>query len=415
MRRRGKWIPIGAVWTPNPIADLIDLDKLITQIRREARLWWMVEPPARVYRAELRTLADAWRRCTAGQNRRPTPKRRACGFTLSNQDVRVDGRRVRIPKIGWIKMCEPLRWRGEIKTARVSCESGRWHISLGVAFARQRRPAPGRSVGVDAGIKALAVMASADGEIVRTFANPRALDAERRRLMRRGRDVSRKVRGSRNWRKAVARLARCHARIRAVRLDATHKASTEIVRTAAWIGVEDLNVRGMMTRTRQPTGKHGRRRRRLARSLADANMAALLTRIGDKAGEAAGEVVTAPRHFASTRLCSACGERTDRIPRGYAGLRVRRWTCERCGADHDRDVNAARNLDPARWPDRNVAASCAETKNARGSACQSAADAAGGGRDEAGSAHARNSHAGAPTDRRIGRNRQRSQRQAQAP
>ena len=265
--------------------------------------------------------------------------------------MRLDGRRgVRLPKLGWVRMAERLRWgRGRVKTVRVTTEAGRWYISLGVDWPRERRPAAGASAGLDVGVKTLAVLASADGAVERRYANPRALAAFLRRLRRAGRAVSRKRRGSANRARAVGRLARVHARVTAVRRDAAEKASTDVARRVRMVGLENLSVRGML------------RARPLARAVADASMSALLGRVRVKVLEAGGSVTVAPRWYASTRTCSACRSRTGRVPRGLAGLSVRRWACERCGAVHDRDVNAARNLDPARWPVPDDAASCAES------------------------------------------------------
>ena len=231
-RRRGKWIPAGVEWQPEPDACQEDLSRLLTRVRTAARPWWMIEPPARVYRTELRTLDEAWKRCRAGLGRRPVPKRRATSFGLSNQDVQVDSGRIRIPKLGWLRLEKRLRWRGTIKTARVSCQAGQWYVSLGVDWTHHRRPAPARSAGVDVGVKTLAVVASADKSLVARYEGPRAHDAMLRRLRRAGRAVSRKTPGSANRQKAVARLARVHQRIGAVRGDATEKTSTSRKRTA---------------------------------------------------------------------------------------------------------------------------------------------------------------------------------------
>ena len=386
-RQRGNWIPVGEKWQPDPEAPRENLDRLTTRVRREARPWWMVEPPARVYRSEFRTLDEAWRRCRDGLAGRPVPKGRATSFGLSNQDVRLDGRRVRLPKIGWLRLAERLRWRGAVKTVRVSFEAGRWYLALGVDWDHQRRPAPGVSAGLDVGVKTLAVLASADGRLVRRYANPRAHDALLRRLQRAGRAVSRKQKGSANWRKAVLRLARVHARIAAVRRDATEQVSTSVARSVRRVGIEDLAVRDML---RSPL---------MARRVADAAMSRLRSRVGVKVCEAGGQVLVASRFYASTRTCSVCRGRTGRIPAGQVGLGVRRWTCEHCGAAHDRTVNSARNLDPAVWSEQMDAAGRAESQNARGQACQSVS-ADGGGLAEAGSALARNPHAGAVSPRR---------------
>ena len=389
VRRRGKWIQVGPQWQPDPEASREDLNRLTTRVRRGARLWWMVEPPARVYRTELRTLDEAWRRCRDGVAARPVPKRRTTSFGLSNQDVRLDGRRVRLPKLGWLRLAERLRWRGTVKTVRVSREAGRWYVAFGVDWDRQRGQAPDVSAGLDVGVRTLAVLASADGRLQRRYANPRAHDALLRRLRRAGRAVSRKQAGSANWRKAVLRLARLHAQVAAARRDVTEQVSTSVARSVRQVGIEDLSVRDML------------RNRLLARRVADAALSRLLGRVRVKVCEAGGQVLVAPRFYASTRTCSECRVRTDRIPAGQAGLGVRRWTCERCGAAHDRVVNSARNLDPTVWSEEMDAAGRAESQNARGQACQSPASADGGGLAEAGSALARNPHAGALLPRRA--------------
>ena len=387
-RLRGKWIPVGPEWEPDPEAPREDLDRLTTRVRQQARPWWMVEPPARVYRTAFRTLDEAWRRCRARLAGRPLPKRRGTSFGLSNQDVRLEGRRVRLPKIGWLRLAERLRWRGTVKTVRVSCEAGRWYVAFGVDWDRQRGQAPDVSAGLDVGVRTLAVLASADGRLLRRYANSGAHDALLRRLRRAGRAVSRKQARSANWRKAVLRLARLHAGVAACRRDATEQVSTSVARSVRRVGIADLSVRDML------------RSRVIARRVADAALSRLLGRVRVKVGEAGGQVVVAPPFYAGTRTCSVCRWRTDRIPAGLAGFEVRRWTCERCGAAHDRAVNAARNLDPTAWSAEMDAAGRAESQNARGQALQPPASAAGGGLAEAGSALARNPHAGAPSPRR---------------
>jgi len=385
VRRGAKWIPVGPQWQADPDAPREDLDRLTTRIRREGRPWWMVEPPARVYRTEFRTLDEAWRRCREGLARRPVEKRRARSFGLSNQDIRLDGRRVRLPKLGWLRLAERLRWRGTVKTVRVSCEAGRWYVALGVDWDRQRRPAPDISAGLDVGVRTLATLSSADGLLLHRYANPRAHDASLRRLRRAARAVSRKQMRSAKWRKAVLHLARLHARVAAVRREATEQVSTSVARSVRRVGIEDLSVRDML------------RDRLLARRVSDAALSRLLGRVGVKVREAGGQVLVAPRFYAATRTCSVCRGRTERVPAGAAGLGVRRWTCERCGAVHDREVNSARNLDPAVWSAEMDAAGRAESENARGQACQPPAEADGGGLAEAGSARARDPHAGAPS------------------
>ena len=217
-------------------------------------------------------------------------------------------------------MAERVRWRGRVKTARVTREADAWYLSINLDWERRRRPAPACSAGLDVGLKTLAVLASVDGGIVERFANPKGAAALARRVRRAGRAVSRKCRGSANRRKAVVRLARLHARVAAVRRHAGETASTSVARTAGRVGVEDLSVRGML------------RGSRFAGAVADAAMARLRERVGVKVVEAGGEVCVVPRSYPSTSAVllvrGADGADTGRPGRaGGPPLDVRELRC----------------------------------------------------------------------------------------
>ena len=192
-------------------------------------------------------------------------------FTFTNDQFRVDGKRFYIPKLGWVRMREALRFSGRIVSATVS--------------------------------------------------------------RRADRSLSRKVKGSRNRDRARRRLARLHARIANMRRDSLHKLSTSITRRFHTIGIEDLNIKGMLGN------------RHLARAVADMGFRELRRQLEYKAAWRGGHVMLVDRWFPSSKLCSGCGYRL-----GALDLVVRHWTCPGCGASHDRDVNAATNL-------RNVAVS----------------------------------------------------------
>ncbi|WP_394543945.1 RNA-guided endonuclease InsQ/TnpB family protein [Azorhizophilus paspali] len=139
--------------------------------------------------------------------------------------------------------------------------------------------------------------------------------------------MSRKQKGSANSKKARARLARLHARIANIRQDALHQLTTGLTRRFPVIGIEDLNVAGMM------------KNRRLARSIADRGFFEFRRQLDYKSEMRGGEVVVADRWFASSKTCSCCGQVRESLP-----LAVRTWTCPDCQARHDRDGNAAINL-----------------------------------------------------------------------
>ena len=186
------------------------------------------------------------------------------------------------------------------------------------------------AVGVDLGVKALATLST--GEMI---PGPKAHKALLGRLQRLSRSLSRKVKGSGNRRKAKANLSRLHARIANIRSDALHKLTTDLTRRFHTIGIEDLNVRGMV------------KNRHLARSVADMGFFEFRRQMEYKSAMRGGIVVVADRFYASSKTCSCCGHKLDDLP-----LSVREWTCPSCGAMHDRDHNAAANL-------KNLAASSA--------------------------------------------------------
>lgn len=183
---------------------------------------------------------------------------------------------------------------------------------------------------MDLGVSALATLSTGE-----TITSPKPHKALLDRLRRLSRNLSRKQKGSRNRQKAKAKLARLHARIANIRADALHKLTSDLTSRFHTIGIENLNVRGMM------------RNRHLARSIADMGFSEFRRQLEYKAAMRGGQVVVADRWFPSSKTCSACGSVQEAMP-----LSVRQWICPDCGACHDRDVNAAINL-------KNMAASSA--------------------------------------------------------
>lgn len=238
--------------------------------------------------------------------------------------VQVQDRRVKLPKVGWIRMLEPLRFQGQVKSATVSKTGGRWFVSLAV----ETKDIPTKSenqaaVGVDLGVSSLATLST--GEVV---PGPKPHKALLARLQRLGRSLSRKKKGSGKWQEAKRRIGRLCARIGAVRTDALHKLTTEVAGRFDLIGIEDLNVKGMAAN------------RHLARSILDMGFFEFRRQLEYKAAMRGGRVVVADRWFASSKTCSACGWKNEELK-----LSDRSWTCLVCCKVHDRDVNAAKNLE----------------------------------------------------------------------
>jgi putative transposase len=228
------------------------------------------------------------------------------------------------------KMTEPLdiRWSRplpegtEPSTVTVSRDAaGRWFVSLLREDHIAPAPATTAAVGLDAGITSLVTLST--GEKV---ANPRHERRDRGRLVRAQRELSRKAKGSANREKARRKVARVHARIADRRRDVLHKLSTRLVRENQTVVIEDLSVRNLL--------QNGT----LARAISDAAWTDLRSMLEYKCAWYGRELVVVDRWFPSSKLCGNCGTVRAKLP-----LHVRVWTCV-CGAVHDRDINAARNI-----------------------------------------------------------------------
>jgi putative transposase len=258
--------------------------------------------------------------------------------------LRLEGTTVVLPKVGHVPLRESLRWPGKIIGASVNREADDWFLALQVEVPEQdahlRRSGDG-VVGIDLGISVAATLSS--GEKITA---PRPLKAALRRLRIRARRQSRKLEAakaaagiagsipkgarlpiSKNRSKGARALARLHARIARVRKDFMHKLTTRLCRENQTVVIEDLNVRGMLANAR------------LARSIADVGFYEFRRQLQYKALRYGTRLVLADRWYPSSRLCSGCGKRN-----GELGLSERSWTCIACGTNHDRDINAAINL-----------------------------------------------------------------------
>jgi putative transposase len=222
-------------------------------------------------------------------------------------------------------ICESVKIVG----ATVSSEAGYWYVSIQVEIKKQRLLTPTPVVGVDVGLKQAAVVSNG-----RVLENQRPLASHLKKLGKLQRGLSRKQKTkdpetkrtvfSKNYEKQRLKVARKHQEIANLRRDVQHKFTTELARTCGVIGIEDLNILGMMAN------------RKLARAVADAAMGQLLQFLKTKVANAGGELFIASRWFPSTKRCSCCGHVKKRMP-----LKHRTYHCLVCGRGIDRGLNAA--------------------------------------------------------------------------
>jgi putative transposase len=302
------------------------LRRQLNAIKRE-QFPWMLDVTKCAPQMAIIQLGQAFQNFFAGRARYPQFRKKGVHdrFTLTNDQFSIDGCRIRIPNLGWVRMRESLRFAGKLMSATISRVADRWFVSITVDAPNTSHLPKAENqgaAGVDLGVSALATLSTGE-----TFLGPKPYKALLGRLRRLSRSLSRKQKGSANRAKAKAKLSRLHARIANIRADALHKLTTDLTRRFHTIGIEDLNVRGMV------------KNRHLARSIMDMSFFEFRRQLEYKAAMRGGQVVVADRFFASSKACSACGYKLDDLP-----LSVREWTCPNCGTIHDRDRNAAKNL-----------------------------------------------------------------------
>jgi putative transposase len=215
-----------------------------------------------------------------------------------------------------------LRHSGKIVSAVVSYRAGWWFVSINVELPDRQEQRDGLLSGIDIGLKTFVVAST--GEV---FENQKHLAQALAKLRRLQKAQSRKVEGSQNWQKAKARASKAYYKVACQRADRQHKVSTALAQSYTYIGMEDLNVKGLV------------KNHKLARSLNDAAVGAFKQYVSYKAEQRSGMVIEVGRFFASSRLCHVCGYKNIDLT-----LLDREWTCPDCHTQHDRDVNAARNI-----------------------------------------------------------------------
>jgi putative transposase len=278
--------------------------------------------------------------------------RDACRFTTGAIKVLPDRKHIQLPRIGVVKTHESTRklarrveqGTAHILGATVSRQAGRWFVSFTVRIERVLPASNGMTsvVGVDVGIRHLAVLSTGAPPIP----NPRALERSLRTIRRVSRELARRQPNSRRRHQSRCRLARIHGRAANLRHDALHKLTTSLAAEHGTVVVEHLNLAGLV------------RNRRMARALTDAGVGELRRLLVYKTAWYGSQLVVADRFYPSSKICSTCGWVKAKLT-----LAERTFNCEACGLILDRDLNAARNLANLV---QHVAQSGWETRNARG-------------------------------------------------
>ena len=304
------------------------LCKRLTALKAQEATSWLRDVSSVVLQQSLRNLERAYTNFFEKRANYPSFKRkgRRQSATYTGGGFRFDAER-RTLKIAKQRAPLKIRWsrppEGQIVKVTVTLDpSGRYHVCLHCRCDVAPLPKTGNSIGVDLGLNDVVVTSSGFHS-----GNPKYLRSDYRKLRRAQKALSRKQKGSSNRGKARRRVARVHARIADRRNDFLHKLTTRLVRENQTIYAESLNVKGMM------------KNHNLAHSIAGASWGEIVRLLKYKAEWYGRTLVKVDRWFPSSKRCSVCGHVKEAMP-----LSVRRWTCEECHAEHDRDENAAKNI-----------------------------------------------------------------------
>jgi len=292
---------------------------------------WMLEVTKCAPQMAIKDLGKAFQNFFAKRTGYPKFKKKGLhdSFTLSNDQTKICGKRLRIPNLGLVKMREELRFDGKLLWVTVSRSGNDWCASVSVEIpdaptipVNNAKVQSNSVVGIDLGISQLATLST--GEV---FANPNALEKKLKTLRRVSRGLSRKQKGSRNREKSRRKLCNLHRSISDLRSDALHKMTTSISKRFGVVCLEDLNVRGMTK------NKH------LARRLSDSSFGEIRRQLEYKTTSRGGRVLFVNAFFPSSKLCHVCLAKNESLT-----LADRTWQCSGCGTVHDRDLNAALNI-----------------------------------------------------------------------
>ena len=302
-----------------------DNAKNLTDLKKEEDKKFLSEAITQSLQATLKHLDSSYKRFFSKASGFPSYKKKngKQSFTIP-QYVKISGKKIKMPKFGGgIKIVIDREMTGRIITAVVSkTPSGKYFVSLLTEEDIQTLPENKKAVGIDLGITSFAYLS--DGKEIK---NIKSLRKSEKKLKIAQRHLSRKKKGSKNKEKARLKVACLHEKIFNRRTDFLHKTSKKIVDENQIICLENLSVKNMM------------KNHKLAKAIGDCSWSTFVNQIEYKAKWYGRTVVSIDRFFPSSKVCSECGYKNDRLT-----LKDREWTCSGCGVFHIRDWNAAKNI-----------------------------------------------------------------------
>lgn len=301
----------------------------LTGLKRQEGIEWLKEVDSVALQESVKDLDVAFKNFFSHRASSPTFKLKRDNnksYRTRNQHdlLKFSGHFIKLPKLGLVRYKNIRKINGRIFNATVSkTPSGKYFVSICTEVEETIKQNMGCAIGLDVGLKVF--YADSNGN---TIANPRYFKQSEKKLAREQRRFSKKEKNSNNREKQRIIVARVHEKIADQRKDFLHKLSTKLVKENQIISIEDLAVKKMV------------KNHKLAKQIGDVSWSEFFRQLKYKAPLYGSTVIKVGRFEATTQTCSACGQkRPEKIT-----LEVRNWVCPNCGANHDRDVNAAINI-----------------------------------------------------------------------
>jgi putative transposase len=300
----------------------------LTALKKEPEFVWLNEVSSVPVQQALRHLQTAFANFFAKRARYPTFRsrhdRQAAEYTTSA--FKWDGKALRLAKMDAplpIVFSRTLPRAAKLTTVTVSTDTaGRYFVSVLCDDTVQPKPEAAGAIGIDLGLTHFAILSTGE-----KIAAPNTFRKNEARLATLQRRLAKKQKGSARRAKAKRKVARLHARTADARRDFLHKLSTRLIDENQVIAIESLAVANMQ------------KNHCLAKSISDASWSEFVRQLEYKAQWYGRTLIGIDRWYPSSKRCSDCGHTVSKMP-----LNVREWVCPECGATHDRDINAARNV-----------------------------------------------------------------------
>jgi putative transposase len=316
------------------------LANLLPDWKKDPAIEWLKESPSQTLQQSLKNLETSFKNFFAKRADFPKFKRRGQHDSFRfPQGFKVEqgNNRVFLPKLGWLRYRNSRTMLGEVKNITVSQTNGKWYASIQTEReVEQPIHVATSAVGVDMGIAKFTTLSTGEAfQPINSFRTKQAILARYQRAM------SRKIKFSKNWRKAKTKVSKLHSTIANIRRDYLHKTSNAISKNHAMIVIEDLQVANMSKSAKGSSDKHGRNvkaKSGLNKSILDQGWFEFRRQLEYKQAWRGGWVQAVPPQYTSQR-CSCCGHvsRDNRITQA-------KFECVECGHSENADINAARNI-----------------------------------------------------------------------